>query len=212
MRAYAALAAGREVVLDVQSGCGRSAAPADLSGYSLARYVTQLEGLRAHLRLERMIVLGHSWGGMLAPAYTDAHPDRISAVVLAGSAPTWADFAAASRLWLAELGPAAVATAARGPHAPRYDALTDRYYARHLCRLAAPPPWLAAEGAMVSRNPVYVHRNGPTEFDFSGALASLDGRVALRSLRVRRWSPAASSTKSRRGSRARSSLWFRGPS
>lgn len=212
MRAYAALAAGREVVLDVQSGCGRSAAPADLSGYSLARYVTELEGLRAHLRLERMIVLGHSWGGMLAPAYADAHPDRISAVVLAGSAPTWADFAAASRLWLAELGPAAVATAARGPHAPGYDALTDRYYARHLCRLAAPPPWLAAEGAMVSRNPVYVHRNGPTEFDFSGALASLDGRVALRSLRVRRWSPAASSTKSRRGSRARSSLWFRGPS
>ena len=67
MRAYAALAAGREVVLYDQSGCGRSTPTADLSRYTLARYVAQLSGLRAHLRLERMIVLGHSCGGMLAP-------------------------------------------------------------------------------------------------------------------------------------------------
>lgn len=184
LRPYAALATDREVIFYDQSGSGRSAAPADLARYTPAAYVAELEALRAHLGVGRAVLVGHSWGGLLAPAYAAAHPARVAGLVIAGSAPTWADFAAASRVWLAELGPAAVATAARGPRAPGYDALIGRYYARHLCRLEPMPAWFAAEGEALGRNPVYVHLNGPTEFDFSGAFATLDVRAALRGIRV----------------------------
>ncbi|CAN5277693.1 hypothetical protein BH09PSE6_BH09PSE6_15460 [soil metagenome] len=68
LRPYAALATDRPVVFYDQSGCGRSARPADLALYTPERYVDELEALRIRLGLEQMILLGHSWGGLLAPA------------------------------------------------------------------------------------------------------------------------------------------------
>ncbi|MBV8971149.1 MAG: proline iminopeptidase-family hydrolase [Sphingomonadaceae bacterium] len=184
MRPYAALARERPVVLYDQSGCGRSAAPPALSRYTVDRYVAELEALRGHLSIGRAVLLGHSWGALLAPAYAAAHPARVAGLVLAGGAPSWRSIADQAKLWLAELGPAAVATAARGPSDPGYGALVDRYYALHLCRLDPVPAWFAAEGEAIAKNPVYVHLNGPTEFDFTGALASLDVSDALRGVRA----------------------------
>ncbi len=189
MRPYAALATDRQVVLYDQSGCGRSDSPADLKRYTVDRYVAELEALRAHLGFGRMIVLGHSWGGMLAPAYAAAHPERVAGLVLAGTATRWRDFEDAAQVWLAELGPQAVATVARAKRTgrtddPAYGALLQRYYARHLCRLDPTPAWFDAEGERVGRNPVYVYLNGPSEFQFTGAFASLDGRRALAGIRA----------------------------
>ncbi len=92
MRPYSALATDRQVVLYDQSGCGRSARPADLSLYTIDRYVGELEALRSHLGLERMIVLGHSWGSVLAPAYAASYPDRVEAIVLTGSVTRYRDY------------------------------------------------------------------------------------------------------------------------
>jgi proline iminopeptidase len=47
--------------------------------------VEDLEALREHLRQDRLFLVGHSWGGMLAMAYAAAHPDRIDRVVLIDS-------------------------------------------------------------------------------------------------------------------------------
>jgi proline iminopeptidase len=47
--------------------------------------VQDLEALREHLKLDRIFLVGHSWGGMLAMAYAAAHPDRIDKLVLIGS-------------------------------------------------------------------------------------------------------------------------------
>jgi len=65
--------------------------PADTRGYGTADYVSDLEELRAHLGLERMLLLGHSHGGVVAAAYAAAHPDRVERLVLAS---TLARFAA----------------------------------------------------------------------------------------------------------------------
>lgn len=185
MRPYAALGTDRRVVLYDQSGCGRSAKPADLSRYTVDAYVAELEALRTHLGFPRMILVGHSWGGMLAPAYASAHPDRVAGLVLAGTARRWRDFSDAAARWLKDLGPAAVRTARTGkPGEPAYDALTATYYAKHLCRLDPPPAWFEAEGATIAKNPVYAYLNGPTEFDFRGALAGLDLTPRLKRLRM----------------------------
>jgi proline iminopeptidase len=74
----------RGILLD-QRGTGRSAlAVYDRSTVTLAKYLEDLEELRGRLGLERLTIVGHSWGGMLAMAYAAKHPDRVRALVLVG--------------------------------------------------------------------------------------------------------------------------------
>src|SRR5262249_13384901 len=41
-----------------------------------------MERLRRHLRVERWLLLGGSWGATLALAYAQRHPERVTALVL----------------------------------------------------------------------------------------------------------------------------------
>jgi pimeloyl-ACP methyl ester carboxylesterase len=59
--------------------------PPDPGAYRTADYVSDLDELRAHLDLERMLLLGHSHGGLVAAAYAAAYPDRIERLVLAST-------------------------------------------------------------------------------------------------------------------------------
>jgi proline iminopeptidase len=61
-----------------QRGCGRS----QRSGpFSMERSVADLDAVRRHFGLERMALLGHSWGAQLALSYALAHPGRVSGLV-----------------------------------------------------------------------------------------------------------------------------------
>ena len=73
----------RIVVLD-QRGAGRSEPLGDLTDNTTAHLVADIERLRAHLGIERWLVFGGSWGSTLALAYAQAHPDRVTALVLRG--------------------------------------------------------------------------------------------------------------------------------
>jgi pimeloyl-ACP methyl ester carboxylesterase len=59
--------------------------PADARGYLTEDYVADLDELRAHLGLERMLLLGHSHGGVVAAAYASTHPERVDRLVLAST-------------------------------------------------------------------------------------------------------------------------------
>ncbi len=65
-------------------GHGKSPAPAP--PYSLADLVCDLEALRAELGIDKAHVLGHSLGGMIAPAYARAFPDRVISLGLLSTA------------------------------------------------------------------------------------------------------------------------------
>jgi proline-specific peptidase len=66
-------------------GTGSSDRPADPNAYLVADYVADVEELRAHLGVERMLLLGHSHGGVVAQAYAATHPARVRRLVLASS-------------------------------------------------------------------------------------------------------------------------------
>jgi proline iminopeptidase len=69
-----------------QRGTGRSRPPDfDAKSLTLRGAVEDLELLRVHLRQERLVLLGHSWGGMLSMAYAAAHPERVERLILVGS-------------------------------------------------------------------------------------------------------------------------------
>jgi proline-specific peptidase len=76
------------VVLDPR-GTGGSTIPAD-GGYRQEDYVTDLEELRLHLRLEEFDLLGHSHGGFVAMSYAGAHSQRLCRLVLVATAPRFA--------------------------------------------------------------------------------------------------------------------------
>ena len=75
----------RRIFLE-QRGTGRSR-PAKLppESITLRTVVEDLEALRQHLKQERLLLIGHSWGGMLAMAYAVAHPERVDRLILIGS-------------------------------------------------------------------------------------------------------------------------------
>jgi proline-specific peptidase len=68
------------VLLDPR-GTGASPAPEDARAYTTVDYVSDVEELRTHLGEERLNLLGHSHGGVIALAYAAEHPDRTRRVV-----------------------------------------------------------------------------------------------------------------------------------
>lgn len=85
-------AAYRIVLLD-QRGCGRSTPHAGafdtgLAANTTAHLLADLELLREHLAVDRWVVWGGSWGCTLALAHAEAHPDRVTALILWGIATT----------------------------------------------------------------------------------------------------------------------------
>ncbi len=75
----------RQLVLIDERGSGRSERLPDSAGYTLERMVRDIECVRKHLRIEQWVVLGHSFGGILAQAYAVRHPRRVLGLVLAGA-------------------------------------------------------------------------------------------------------------------------------
>jgi len=64
----------RCIVLD-QRGTGKSAlATMDDRAFTMDNYVNDLEALRAHLKIGKFTLLGHSWGGALAMVYAARYP------------------------------------------------------------------------------------------------------------------------------------------
>ena len=77
------------IVLFDQRGCGRSLPHAGDPSVSLEHNTTphlvaDIERLREHLSIDRWLVFGGSWGSTLALAYAQAHPARVTELVLRG--------------------------------------------------------------------------------------------------------------------------------
>ncbi len=75
------------VVLFDQRSCGKSTPHAaepviDLSTNTTAHLVDDIERLREHLGIDRWLVWGGSWGSTLGLAYAEAHPDRVTEMIL----------------------------------------------------------------------------------------------------------------------------------
>ncbi|MBB4926903.1 alpha/beta fold hydrolase [Kitasatospora kifunensis] len=70
-----------------QRGAGRSN---HRGPYSVDRCIADLEAVRRHYELDRISVLGHSWGATLALQYALAHPDRVERLVyISGTGLSW---------------------------------------------------------------------------------------------------------------------------
>jgi proline iminopeptidase len=69
-------------VLFDQRGAGRSRPKGRRADNTLPHLIADMELIRARFGFERWIVVGGSWGATLALAYAQAHPQRVSGIVL----------------------------------------------------------------------------------------------------------------------------------
>jgi len=69
-------------VLFDQRGAGRSRPKGRREDNTLPHLIADMEMIRAKFGFERWMVVGGSWGATLALAYAQAHPDRVTGIVL----------------------------------------------------------------------------------------------------------------------------------
>ena len=79
------LAKNYKLIFYDQRGSGKSTGKIDSVSISIDNFVEDLEGLRQQLHFEKMNLLGHSWGGLLAMNYAIKYPKRIKKLMLVSS-------------------------------------------------------------------------------------------------------------------------------
>ena len=188
LEALAALADERAVILYDQLGCGRSERPVDPALWTLDRAVAEVEAVRSGLALDRVHVLGHSWGGFLALAHAAAHPDVVESLVLSSplvSVAGWIEDAAALvSLLPPELRLVIAANEERGTFDdPAYLAATEEFNHRFFCTLDPWPAELQRTFEGLGEGP-YATMWGPSEFTQTGNLVGADLTATLEGLRA----------------------------
>ncbi len=189
-----ALADRRAVILYDQLDSGRSDAPEDPANWRVARFVDELEHIRAALGVARWHVGGGSWGGTVALEYGARRPRALQSLILQSplvSTRSWMADAARLRTQLpAETRDSLTACdAAPPPDAETCDAATRAYYAAYVRRSSGRDARLAEYAARQPRRAgrvVYERMWGRSEFAASGLLKSYDGEPLLEALDGRR--------------------------
>src|SRR3977135_601590 len=69
-------------VLSDQRGAGRSRPKGRREHNTLPHLIADMETIRENFGFERWMIVGGSWGATLALAYAQAHPDRVTGIVL----------------------------------------------------------------------------------------------------------------------------------
>jgi proline-specific peptidase len=183
------LAADRQVVFYDQLGCGRSDRPEVPSLWRIERFVAEVGRVREALGLERIHLLGQSWGGWLGIEYMLTRPRGIVSLVLASTSASIPQFVAEAERLKAAL-PADVAGALQRHEAtgaldhPEYAAAVREFYRRHVCRLDPWPDPLLRTIRNLDGNAVYETMNGPNEFTVVGNLRDWDRTDRLHEIQV----------------------------
>ena len=82
-----ALAKRHKLIFYDQRASGRSSNVVDTNSMTMEDFVKDLEGIRKAFRIQKMNLLGHSWGGLVAMFYAVEYPENLNSLVLLNSTP-----------------------------------------------------------------------------------------------------------------------------
>jgi len=195
LKPYEALADERRVVFYDQIGSGHSGLeePHEVSIWQPELFVEEIGVVREALGLERVHVLGHSWGGMLGMQYATEQPEGLTSLIVESSPPSVPGWMPEIARLRSELPPEVEATLREHEEAgttdsPEYEEAAMVFYERHVCRTDPWPDWLVECFEKLDANPeVYHAMNGPSEFHVIGTLRDWDitprlGRIEVPTL------------------------------
>jgi proline iminopeptidase len=187
------LADERPVILYDQLDSGNSARPGDSANWTVERFVDEVDYLRNALGLDRLVVLGSSWGGSVAASYAIRQPPGLAGLVLASpliSTERWIADNAAYREQLPDRTQEILDKheAAGTTDSAEYQEAVMEFYTRHLNRMDPWPDELNRAFELANFD-LYVTLWGNTEFNATGTLKDFDvssdlGRIEVPTLMI----------------------------
>ena len=172
---------GRRVILYDQLGCGKSGiGKSKPEEWTVELYVREVDAVRQALGLERIHLLGQSWGGMLAMEYALTQPSGLVSLTIASSPASMIQWVAEANRLREDLPPDIQAAlqaheAAGTTDSAEYQAAMAVFYGRHVCRTDPVPDYVQRTFDAIAANPeVYHTMNGPSEFHVVGTLKHWD--------------------------------------
>lgn len=179
---------GRTVCFYDQLGCGNSDEPHDPSLYTMEVFVEEVGAVRRALGLDRVHLLGQSWGGMLAMEYALTRPEGLVSLTLADTMASIPQWAAEARRLVAALPDAVQQViceheAAGTTGSEEYKQACREYSRRYICRLD-PRPECLTRMAGKPGDEVYEAMWGPSEFCLTGPLKDWDITDRLGEIKV----------------------------
>ncbi len=179
----------RQVIFYDQLDAGDSDRPNDPANWSIARFLREVEDLRAALNLQEAAIFGNSWGGTIAAAYAAQNPGGLEKLILSSPLIN-------TRQWISdnqkyrEALPAEVQSVMdrceqQGLESSQeYQDAVEVFYNRHFCR-ADPWPDYVLDTMNNMNETCYEGMWGPNEFTCnSELLGNYDGLAELETIAV----------------------------
>lgn len=177
---------GRRVIYYDQLGCGNSHLDeSQPSLWTIPLYVEEVDVVRQALGLDRIHLLGQSWGGMLAMEYMITQPKGVASVTIASSPASMIQWVEEANRLREALPPDVQAAllkheAAGTTNTQEYQDAMQVFYDRHVCRAVPNPEFVQRTTEKLAKWPeVYYTMNGPSEFHVVGTLKTWDVRDRL---------------------------------
>jgi len=180
------LADERPVILYDQLDTGNSLRTNNPKNWTVSRFLSEIDSIRAALNVKEVIVLGHSWGGTLAAEYAIKRPEGLKAVILSSPLIDTRRWINDADIWRSQLPPKVEERlrhheAEGTTNSAEYRAAEQVFLSRHMCRKnPCPGEGFRADGP--DWNPkLYEYMWGPTEFHATGTLRNynISGKLPL---------------------------------
>lgn len=182
--------AGIEMYYYDQLGCGNSDIPDDPALWTLPRYLTEVEEVRRGLGLDRFVLYGQSWGGILAIEYALNYQQHLRGLVISNMCAGVQSYLKYSAVLKAKLvAPETLARftaleAAKDYDNPEYMRIAmEEYYPQMICRLK-PWPEPATRSFRLANQKIYNQMQGKSEFEVTGNLEDWERWDRLHEIRV----------------------------
>lgn len=167
----------RIVIRYDQLGGGKSDRISDTTMFTFAHFVNELDSLRAYLGLEKVHVLGHSWGTMLGIEYYRAHATHVASLTFGSAVFDVPAYGARAKALLKTLPDSTQRAIARAEAAgdfdsPAYQNAIAQFYALYVWRR---PVAADLDSTLATVNQaIYMYMQGPSEFTITGTFKDYD--------------------------------------
>lgn len=177
-----ALGDERPVVRYDQLGAGKSDGMTDTAKMNIPHFVAELDSLRAHLGYDKVHIVGHSWGTILAMEYYRAHPEHVVSLSLGGPVMSVPEYTAHTKALVKTLSDSAQRAIREGEvsgkfDTPAYQHATEEFYSKYV--------WLRPNAADLDstlkmvNDAIYNYMQGPSEFTINGTFKDYDATPFL---------------------------------
>ncbi len=182
--------AGIEFFYYDQLGCGNSDHPDDTSLWTLPRYTEEVEEVRRGLGLDNFVLLGHSWGGILAMEYALNYQQHLRGLVISNmtaGAESYLKRTASLKQLLPpdKLARLTALEAKQDYDNPEYGTIMmEHLYPKMICRIQPWPEPVDRTFRLLNQT-IYNQMQGKSEFLMTGNLKGWERWDRLHEIKVR---------------------------